>query len=43
MNELRIPLICRFQVKDMIVVVRVTWIKQENSPLLLMQIEPLFN
>lgn len=43
MNELRIPLVCRFQVKDMIVVVRITLIKQENSPYILMQIEPLFN
>lgn len=43
MEELRIEMVCRLQMKDTMVVVRITWIKQENSPFLLMQIEPLFN
>ncbi|WP_255411893.1 MULTISPECIES: hypothetical protein [Bacillota] len=43
MNELRIPLVCRFQVNDMIIIVSITLIKQGNSPFILMQIEPLFN
>lgn len=43
MNEIRIPIICKLTMDGMVVIIRATMIKQQDSPYILIQIEPLLN
>lgn len=43
MNEIRIPIVCKLTVEGAVIIIRVTLIKQQDSPYILMQIEPLLN
>ena len=43
MNEIRIPIVCRITVDGAVIIIRATLIKQQDSPYILLQIEPLLN
>ena len=43
MNEVRIPIVLKFSIENMVIVLRATLIKEAKNPYILVQIEPLYH